>query len=383
MVVILAQPCHHDHMTAVWIMLLLLSAGPQHTSAKELYYQALQEVRAGSVQAAFDRLQRVVDEQPEDAFADDALIEQARIAEEVFEQPVRALELYRALVEKYPNSRLVRRAKKRIEFLGGHLDAGEDVLKEYLKIQRESVNLPAEQTVARMSRLLDGHKDFSLRPDGLHWLSSLMAREGMRDEARARLEEAVRDYPEHNVAGLALGLLGNMALQDDDLDGAEAVYLRLAKSPSPKWQRAAQDALVRVDRLRWRERTIFAAAGLWALAFVGLWTLLFVRLRSKKLRITWFPPAEAVGYLVIMAGLIIWAATGTRQTTRALIWMAGMVFLVLVPNGWLLRSWAPRGFGMVFWVLGLVVVCAAVIVAAVGLAGMAGQVLHTLQFGTE
>jgi len=371
-------------MTMVaWTILLLLSAEPQQTSAKELYYQALQEVRAGSAQAAFDRLQRVVDEHPTDAFADDALIEQARIAEEVLEQPVRALERYRALVEKYPSSRLVRRAKKRIEFLGGHLDQGEDVLKEYLRIQRESVNIPAEETVERMGRLLDEHKDFSLRPDGLHWLSSLMAREGMREEARARLEQAIREYPDHEVAGLALGLLGNMALEDDDLDGAEAVYLRLAKSKSPKWQRSAQDALGRVDRLRWRKRTIVAAVGLWVLAFIGLWTLLIVHLRSNKLKMPRVPPVEAIGYLVIMAGLIIWAATGTRQTTHALLWMTGMVFLLLVPNGWLLRSWAPRAVVKLLWVAGLTVVCAATVVAAIGLAGMAGQVVHTLQFGMD
>jgi len=368
---------------AAWTILLLLSAGPQQVSAKELYYQALQEVRAGSAQAAFERLQRVVDEHPKDAFADDALIEQARIAEEVFEEPVRALELYRTLVEKYPNSRLVRRARKRVEFLGGHMDAGEDVLKEYLNIQRQSMRAPAEETVKRMVRLLDEHRDFSLRPDGLHWLSSLMAREGMRAEARARLEQAIREYPEHEVAGLALGLLGNMALEDDDLDEAEAVYRRLAKSKSPKWQRSARDALGRVDRLRWRKRTIIAAVGLWVLAFLGLWTFLLVRSRSKKLKIPWVPPVEAIGYLVIMAGLIIWAATGTRQTTRALLWMTGMVFLLLVPNGWLLRSWTPRGIWMVLWLLGMVVVCGAVMVAAVGLAGMAGQVLHTLQFGMD
>jgi outer membrane protein assembly factor BamD (BamD/ComL family) len=370
-------------MTTVWTILLLLSAQPQQTSAKELYYQALQEVRAGSARQAFLRLQRILDEHPDDAFADDALIEQARIAEEVLEEPLRALELYRALVKKYPNSRLVRRAKKRIEFLGGHLDQGEEVLKEYLKIQRESIGVPPAQTVERMGRLLDGHKDFSLRPDGLHWLGSLMAREGMRDEARARLEEAIREYPDHEVAGLALGLLGNMALEDGDLDGAEAVYLRLSESSSEKWSRSAQDALRRVDKLRWRKRVVVASVGLWVLAFLGLWTLWFARLRSGKLRFRWMPPVEAIGYLVIMAGLIVWAATGTRQTARALLWMAGMVFLLLVPNGWLLRTWAPRGVVKLLWVLGLVVVCGAVMVAAVGLAGMTGQVLHTLQFGTD
>lgn len=382
--VILAQPCHHDHMTvAVWTTLLLLSAEPQQTSAKELYYQALQEVRAGSAQQAFERLQRILDEHPDDAFADDALIEQARIAEEVLEQPVRALELYRALVEKYPDSRLVRRAKKRIEFLGGHLDQGEEVLKEYLKIQRESINTPADQSAERMGRLLDEHPEFSLRPDGLHWLGSLMAREGMRAEARARLEEAIREYPEHEVAGLALGLLGNMALEDGDLDGAEAVYLRLSESSSKKWRRSAQDALRRVDKLRWRKRVVVAAVVLWVLAFTGLWGLVVGRWRSKKLRLPWMPPVEAIGYLLVMAGLIAWAASGTRQTTRALLWMAGMVFLLLVPNGWLLRSWTPRGVWMVLWVLGMVVICGAAIVAAIGLAGMTGQVLHTLQFGTD
>jgi hypothetical protein len=210
-----------------------------------------------------------------------------------------------------------------------------------------------------------------------------MAREGMRAEARARLEEAVCEYPEHEVAGLAQGLLGNMALEDGDLDGAEAVYLRLSESSSRKWRRSAQDALKRVDRLRWRKRVVVGSVGLWVLAFLGVWTLWFTRLRSKKLSFRWVPPAEAIGYLVIMAGLIFWAATGTRQTTRALLWMAGMVFLILVPNGWLLRTWAPRAVVKILWIVGLVVACGAALVAAIGLAGMTGQVLHTLQFGMD
>jgi len=236
-----------------------------------------------------------------------------------------------------------------------------------------------------MERLLAEHPDFSLRPEGLHWLGSLMAREGMRAQARARLELAIRDYPEHQVAGLALGLLGNMALEDGDLDAAEAVYLRLSGSSSQKWKRAARDALKRVDKLRWRRRMVVAAVALWVLPFLGLWTLLFVRLRSRKLRLPRMlcPPAEAIGYLLIMAGLIVWAATGTRQTARALFWMAGMVFLLLVPNGWLLRSWAPRGIWKLLWLVGLVVACGAAVVAAIGLAGMMGQVLHTFQFGMD
>jgi len=355
-------------------------AGPQ---ARQMYYQAQEKTRAGNPAEADAILKRIVDEHPGDAYADDALLERARLAEEALGQPARALELYRELIGRYPDSRRVRRARARVDFLEKHLDKGEDVLVEYMVIRRQSPHRPAEESVDLMLKLLEENPDFSLQPDGLYWVADMMSRQGRFEEAKNIFDRLAKSHPDHRLAVQALVDLGALYLRHGDADAAELVYARLAGLGGPRATRAAEEAQGLLHRLRWKKRISLAAGLIWLITALGLWLFLLIsagRGSLTGLRLS-RPPLEAVLFLVIMAGLVLWAWSGTRQTTHALLYMGGMVLLVLLPNGWLLRSIRLRAVGMMAWTVWLTLVCLAAVVMAIHLAGMEEQVLHTIEFG--
>ncbi len=375
---------------AIWVLAFGLagqawaqSSAPAE-SGRVLYYRALQEVRAGRFERALEVLDDLLSRLPDDPFADDALLERARLFDEELGQPGRALEAYRGLLARYPSSRLVRRARARIAFLDKHLDQGEKVLAAYQAIVSRSASAPHEKLVREMERLLDDHPDFSLRPDGMIWMAGLLARNRQTDRARRLLQRIVREVPEHRAAGLALIRLAQIEIEAGDLDSAERTYTRLEELPGGEWSRTAREGLRRLAGLRWRQRLLVMGLGLWGVAMLAMWVALVVQLKHGRLtaRSLLIPPPEALIYLIVMVVLVVVVWGRARQTTHALIWMAGLVVPLLLANGWLLRSLSLRSRGVAAWCLGLGVACAASIYASIALAGMVDQVLHTLRFGT-
>ncbi|MBW1810058.1 MAG: tetratricopeptide repeat protein [Deltaproteobacteria bacterium] len=376
-------------MVLFWCLFALLTGDPSGVktpdpnAGRDLYYQALQAARAGDSQKAVDILKHLRAVHPRDSFADDALLEQARLAEESLSEPANALSLYRRLIQQYPNSRSVRRAKARVDFLSRHLGQGEQVLSAYQKIQHQSVSIPPAESAEKMLGLLENHKDFSLRPDGLYWVGSLWIRAEKYDRARKILWAVVADYPEHRAAGLALLELGNLEIKLGNLGAAEKVYSALASLPKKEWQKSSAGGQRRVDSIRFRNRVIFWAWVFWGLVAFCLWLSVVIGVTRKKIKPSQLIrlPIEALAYLLVMVVLIIWASSGACQTTHALIWLTGMVFLLLVPNGWLLRKLTLSVPKLMCWMLVLLLAGGACIVAAIGAADMATQVLHTIKFG--
>jgi len=363
--------------------ILVAQAQAAPAPGRDMFYKALAESRAGGNLRATELLGQLVKQFPGDSFADDALAEQARLFEEELGKPDKALELYRLLIENYPNSRLVRRARARAEFLSRHLDAGNAVLTAYLRIQKESEHAPAEESIGHMRRLLDEHPDFSLQPDGLYWVATLLARQGRKDEARKCLLHIAHDYSEKRMAGRALIELANMEIGRGNLDAAGRAFEELGRLPGRDWDSAVQEGMMRLShlrRIRWIE---IAAALVWLAAAAWLWLALGMGLRAGSIapRQLRMPPVEVIVYLVVMAGLVVWAISGTKQTSQALLWMAGLFTLLLLPNGWLMRAKSPRPGVLVLRLCGLGMAACAAIVTSIWLAGMADQVVHTLQFG--
>lgn len=350
---------------------------------RSLYYAALEQARQGQLEKALGGLEQVLTQCPHDPFADDALAEKARLLDEVRMQPEAALAAWRSLVERYPSSRLVRRARARIAFLQSHLDQGGSVLAAYQAILRRAVSEPVERSVAEMERLLDEKRDFSLRPDGLLWMAGALLRDHQVERARAILKRIVAEYPDHRSAPAATSRLAQLEIGVGDLDAAERAYSQLAQR-WPAEADGAHEGLARVGALIFRARLIYSAMGLWAFALLGAIAFLGLRLRRGVLtwRRLWPPPLEAGLYLLTMLGLILLVWGRARQTTHALMWMTGILLPALLVNGWLWRSQRPGVAGALLWCLGGLVVCLTAAVTAIALAGMLDQVLHTLEFGT-
>jgi len=370
-------------LVSILATILIAQAPAAPAPGRDMFYKALAESRAGGSLRATELLGQLVKQFPDDPFADDALAERARLFDEELGRPDKAIELYRLLIENYPNSRLVRRARARAEFLSRHLDAGNAVLTAYLRIQKESEHVPAEESIGHMRRLLDEHPDFSLRPDGLYWVATLLVREGRRDEARKCLLGVAHDYPEKRMAGRALIELANMEIGRGNLDAAGRAFEDLGRLPGASWDSSMREGMLRLShlrRIRWIE---IASALVWLAAAVWLWLALGMGLRSGRIapRQLRMPPVEVIVYLVVMAGLVAWALSGTRQTSQALLWMAGLFTLLLLPNAWLMRAKSPRPGALVLRLCGLGMAACAALVTSIWLAGMADQVVHTIQFG--
>jgi hypothetical protein len=211
----------------------------------------------------------------------------------------------------------------------------------------------------------------------------VLVREGRVDQAVEVWSQVVRLFPQHQAAGQALIGMANLAIESGDLKEAEKDLMQLSGMSDEHWKKVAQESFDRIERVRLKRMIFWAAAAIWWAVLVVLWAGLVLLLRSGKLekRRLLRPPAEWIGFLLVLTVLIVWAATGTHQTTRALLWMAGMMGLLVLPNGWLLRGWMPRGIKLWLWSMMLVTACLAAAVVAVGLAGMTEQVLHTLKWG--
>jgi hypothetical protein len=378
----MASPGGDDSVVIFLLAVLWLSTpSPEAQSGRTLYYQAQEDLREGRIRQALELLERIESELPGESFADQALLERARILEELLDKPASALELYRLLESRHPDSRLIRRARARRAFLEEHLDQGEEVLVEYLRITREGPGQEPAEAVKRMDVLLSAHPDFSLRPAGMYWQAARLEQAGRPEAARVRLEQLAEEYAGHPKSAQALALMGTMAIQAGDLDAAERAYDSLSRFPDEGWRQSAGEAMGRLSRLRSMRTVLVASLAAWGCMALVLWTLLIARRVGASALAR--PPVEALVFVVIMGALIVWAWTGTRQTTRALLFMGGMNLLLLLPNGWLLRRWSPRGIFRVAWLLLLVAGCLASVVASVGLAGMEEQVLHTLEWGPD
>lgn len=372
---------------ALFMGLILILAAPAGTvsPAGQDYLQAREQARAGQPERALELLGQLVQRWPDDAFADDALAERARILEQDLKDPERALVAWRELATRFPDSRMARRARARITYLQAHLDQGGQVLAAYQDLMRRGLKLPVDRAVADMDALLRAHPDFSLRGEGRMFMAGLLARDGQVDRARRELERVVAEHEGERTAGLARTQLGQLALDQNDLDAAEHWYGELASMPDADWGRAGAEGLARVNGLRWRSRLMTSALGVWGLALLAglLGLVLLMRRKHLAARRLWPPPAEAIVYALVMGILvgIVWGRAA--QTTWALAWMAALLAPVVLINGWLLRGLRLRTGRLTAWCLALVLVFAAATYAAVALAGMTDQVLHTLRFGSS
>jgi len=366
-----------------WLLVTLMAQAAPPSPAAETYYRAREQARSGHPEQALGLLEGLVERWPDDAFADDAMAERARILEQDLKAPERALSAWRELAAKHPDSRLARRARARVDFLQQHLDQGGQVLAAYQDLLRRGQSMPAEQAIAEMDALLEAHPDFSLRAEGRMFAAGLLARAGQVERARLELERIVAGQAGQRVAGLALIQLGQLAESAGDLDAAVRWYRDLGSMPGEDWTRASSEGMARVDKLRWRGRSRTAALGLWAAALlaagVGLGLMLWRgRLTARRL---WPPPLEATAYVVVMGVLVALVWGRAVQTTWVLAWMAALLTPLLLLNGWLLRAVSLRAWGLSAWCLAAIAICAAVTYAAIDLAGMTDQVLHTLRFG--
>jgi tetratricopeptide (TPR) repeat protein len=277
---------------------------------------------------------------PGSSWADDGLLEAARLREEVLGDVRGALALYERILSEYPDERTARRAQVRAEALRrgiGADGAHAETMAAYLAVLR----LPRGEALAataRMAALLEGDPGFPRAGEARIWIAGVYERDGRFTEALAWFRRA-RAGASGEVAWQAAKGEADVLLVLGDLDGAEAGYRALLagggpaahdqdarlETSDPARAAAVRNALIDVEVARSRHHRAQLA---WiAVAGFVLLSLVTIRRATRSWpaagRALLQPPSEVL-YLAPVAGLIaITAATSNDLVARAIYFILG------------------------------------------------------------
>ena len=153
-----------------------------------------------SYQKAAESFLLFAEQHPNHSNAADALFTSARLYEEQLQNPVRATQLYRQLLQRYPNDRTSLATQRRLQLLQqmlGPSNKGAEPLAQFqvLRQQRSTLGLPA--VVAAAENLLQTSPDWPGSIEVHVWLAESYHQLGQFDRAIARYLHAAQLRPQH------------------------------------------------------------------------------------------------------------------------------------------------------------------------------------------
>jgi TolA-binding protein len=296
--------CRCDARPLILLLATLLGAAGTAGADTQKDFEAATALEAkGDFAGAARALEALAAAHPDDSFADDALFEAALLAEERLANPAHALELYRKVLERWPNGRLSRRAKTRVDFLSQSLRTGAEPLVEFQAITSGVSARPPAESIARMEQLLAKHPDFALADRSLFWLGQALADAGRHADALPRWEELARRFPSSEWTVRAIKAKGDLLLRTGHPLDARRVFESLASRPDMLARAFAEEGLRQAKSVLVLRTLFFVSLGYLAL-FLLAHVVLFVRLRERpKLH------AELLYYLPVAALFSIAGAT--------------------------------------------------------------------------
>jgi TolA-binding protein len=300
------------------------SAAPDGSAAFE---RASGKLAAGDVAGAAADMVALADRLPDDPLADDALFSAGQLYEERLGDPARAAELYRRLIDRYPDSRVSLAAERRLatlrEALGPNA-GGARALGEMNQILHGHPDRAPAESIAMMERLVADNPDWPGLPAALLWLGNAYDRAGRRADAEATFAGIADRWPADDRSFEALRRAAEVAAKSGRYDVAAGYVDRMDPGGDPGRARSVRDTRRMVDRERLRSRLYRASFAVLALVVVLL--VGAVRLTAGSWRATARslarPPAQ-VAYMVPVALLLgASALTGHEEVAPA-------VFLIL------------------------------------------------------
>jgi tetratricopeptide (TPR) repeat protein len=359
-------------------LFLLVSSLPIAADAggREDYYRALDLEKAGKYDEAVVLLEGVTSAGRE--FADDALMEAGRIAEEVFLDGPRAINYYERLLKMHPSSRLVRRANARAEML---LAADPKHIKTILEFKRAILDFPNDKAaaIAKVLGLIEANPSWPGSDHALYWLGEVSRNMDDRAAAEKYLGGVISKYPSGEWAFKAMRSLGDMAYERKDYTASLEYFSQAMASPDPSLRGAVQADAERARTHLQRTRLSFAA-----FALLFLWWLYLAR-GILKARPGWKGVLKPHPETWLMAALsavllLLFAVFQGKYLAGAAVIIA--VFLVSTQlSGSLLKVRRPAGIGRVLYLAATMVVMSAALYGIMVRMGLIGAMIHTLRFG--
>ncbi len=337
----------------------------EESSGREQYYRGVALGREGKFDEANQVLRKLAEQAPEGRFADDALYEMGRIADEEKTDYEAAVRFYKEFQSRFPSSRLVRRIGMRLDYLKQGLGAGAEPLALYETARTHTEKLGKEKAKAQIERVLEEFPTFPYRFDAQIWLANYYRRAGEYAEAVEVFEEIARENPGTDKE--RRGKLGEAEALMELGSVAEATKILRSLAASEGYGlQTAQTYLKQLGEAG-QQQTFFWVALLFLIVMIPL-SFIGIRRSAQTPLSAWPPPVEfwpllAVVIAFIAATLFLGGPSG--RAMFPLILTANVATLVLVwLNGVFLRSATFTGRGkLIYWLLaGLMVLATAYVI---------------------
>jgi tetratricopeptide (TPR) repeat protein len=354
-------------LALAWVLACALAAParaqPGAPDPAERFARATDLMAAGEHGSAAEAFVALARDQPGSAVASDALFTAAKLYEERLIEPARALELYRRLLERYPDSRAALAARRRAEALARLVEAslpGQPdgkatidhdavaALSRFTDIFQNYPRRTESESLAMAEALVAEHPGWSGLPRVFLWMADVHLRAGRFDRAQEvylRAAEAAvgREGETENLFAAYRGA-GDAALARGDHDAAGRYFRNMPTAGDPGRERGKSDALAELARERLRARLYRLAFLALALVVVALATSLRLAAGSwpQAWRVARRPPVEVIFMAPIVALLIAASLTSHYAIGPAvtIICAGGLVITWLSGAG--LRAGAGR-----------------------------------------
>jgi tetratricopeptide (TPR) repeat protein len=267
----------------------------------------------------------LADELPSSPWADDARMEAAILDEQRGDYPRARRQLERLLAE-HPGSRLVRRARARLEQITRATGAGGEwsaVAARHDELLRAAAGAEdPTPSIEALEALVRASPGYPRAHDARIWIADSWLRQGDGARARPWYRDALAAAPDERARFQAGKALGDALVTAGDLDGAATTYRQLRAAPGADGLALDEaEALLAQARTRALGRT-----AAW-IALGALLVLVVAALRRDAgswrgaARALVRPPVEVLYFAPVAALLIAGGHAGNRIVARAVLWI--------------------------------------------------------------
>ena len=292
------------------LALVLASAQPAPDEARELFSGAHRLKIEGRYEESLALFLRVAEGAPRDRIAEDALAKAGRLCDYKLFDIGSAIHHYGLFIERYPNSRNVKKIKERYEYLKNLPEWDYEPYRIFHRIKHEQWDLESGNMTATLVDLMERYPDFSETDEVLFLLGNKQVEGKQYDRGRGYFQELLKRYPDSKLASRAQAAIGDSWFEQRKYVPAQAAYEAMRRYPGDYIEETILTRVERVEKHVVRLR-IFIVASL----------VLSVSILILVLRIPWgdFKPA----FLLSSA------------------WETAMIVAVVALFEWLAREMSP------------------------------------------
>jgi TolA-binding protein len=232
-------------IAAILGCVLLASGAVASLPAGDLFKEAAEHARAGRPGGAVAVWQSLVELYPDDTLAPHALLKIGEINEKTIGDYDAAAIAYQQVIDQYPGTGAVRRARARLERLGPSRQSGDAPLRRYNHVLQNYPRLGSEAAIAEMTAIAEEFPGFVKRQQVLFWIGEEYVRGDNFEQAVALYRAVQKQYPGNHLSYLAAVRIGDAYLEGREFELATKAFHDVAAlaDTNPQATRVAETNL--------------------------------------------------------------------------------------------------------------------------------------------